>query len=286
MACELHLGQADGGFEWSYQKAFNTLRKTECLAGLFFEADGDGDLDLYLAMGGYESAEDSPLLQDVLLLNDGRGQFFAAPAGRLPAFPTSSSVVTAADVDRDGDLDLFVGGRVIPGKYPTAPSSRLLINDGRAGFSDGTARLAPVLTTAGMVTGGCWSDVDGDGWPDLMITTEWGPVKCLVNRIDENKGFVDETETRGLKRWLGWWNSILPMDTDQDGDMDFIVGNTGLGSKYKASTKKPAVLFYGAFDEGKGKQIIEAAFKDGRFVPVRGLSCSSSRMDWISKQFR
>ena len=134
-------------------------------------------------MGGYESAEGSSLLQDVLLLKDGKGGFAAAPDGKLPAFANSSSAVAAADVDRDGDLDLFVGGRVIPGKYPTAPPSRLLLNDGKGAFQDVSDTSAPALKTVGMVTSGCWSDVDGDGWRDLMLTTEWGAIRCLINRI-------------------------------------------------------------------------------------------------------
>jgi predicted nucleotidyltransferase len=285
MSSELQLQQEDGGFSWSFQKAFNAHRNGEALGALFFEADGDGDPDLYVAYGGYENPEGSPLLRDQLYLNDGTGKFPAAPANNLPDIRTSSSVVSAADADRDGDLDLFIGGRVIPRNYPGHPPSRLLLNDGHGRFSDVTDRRAPALLSSGLVTGACWSDVDNDGWLDLMVCHEWGPVKFYHNRMQSGEGLVDATAATGLSAWTGWWNGITPTDTDGDGDIDFVVTNVGLGSPYRASPKQPTVLFYGAFNPGEGHQLVEATFKEGRLVPLRGRAALSKVMPGIAERF-
>lgn len=252
---------------------------------LLFDADSDGDRDLYVVSGGVECEPKSDLLRDRLYLNDGRGKFEHAPQSALPPNRDSGSCVTAADFDRDGDLDLFVGGRVVPGEYPTSPNSRLLRNDSTkqtASFSDVTTEVAPSLLKTGMVTSALWTDVDADGWTDLLVTHEWGPVKLFRNR---NGQLEDQTETAGLSKRLGWFNGIAGGDVDLDGDIDYVVTNFGRNIKYQASSEHPVHIYFGDFD-GTGKnRIVEAAHKGDRLLPVRGKSCSQHAMPFLAEKF-
>ena len=273
----------------------------EDMGSLFFDADGDGDLDLYVVSGSVECEPGDEALQDRLYLNASdpdrpsrSPKFVKAPEGALPDLRDSGSAVVAADFDRDGDLDLFVGSRIIPGRYPESPRSRLLENqssttDGKTKvrFVDVTEKLAPDLLTAGLVTAAVWSDANNDGWVDLLVTTEWGPV-----RLFENQGgrLVDATPKAGLEKRLGWYNSITAGDIDHDGDIDFLVGNFGLNTKYGSpSPSKPQLLYYGDFDGNGKSNIVEAKYElqpDGtkRCLPMRGLGCSSDAMPWVRKK--
>ena len=229
------------------------------MGAVFFDADRDGDPDLYVVSGGVEYGADSPKLVDRLYINEGNGVFARAPAGTLPNVRDSGSCVAAADYDRDGDLDLFVGSRVVPGQYPMSPTSRLLRNDSTGGelkFSDATESDAVGLAQTGMVTSALWSDVDGDGDVDLLITHEWGPVKLYRN---EDGRLVDATKEAGLAERLGWWNGISGCDVDHDGDIDYVVTNFGLNTKYRASAEQPVVMYYGDFEGYGDSQIVEAA---------------------------
>ena len=223
----------------------------------------------------------SALLADRLYLNDGGGIFTAAPPGTLPKLGDSSGVVAAGDFDRDGDLDLFVGSRVIPGQYPLAPESRLLRNDGGR-FSDVTQLLAPQLQRTGLVTGAIWSDADADGWIDLLVTHEWGPVKLFANRQGR---LVDRTREAGLEAWLGWWNGIAARDLDADGDIDYAVTNVGLNSRYRATPDHPTLLYYGDFDDSGTLQLVEAEFKDGKLVPIRSRAHSIQALPILQDRF-
>ena len=165
---------------------------------MFFDCDGDNDLDLVVASGSVEHPPANPAYADRMYLNDGKGYFVPAKSGSLPTNLDSSSVIATADFDRDGDLDLFIGGRGVPGAYPTASSSRLLRNS-NGKFTD-VSKLSPALTEKRIVTGAIWSDADGDGWVDLLISTEWGPIQFLRN--DKGK-LVDATEESGLSPFLG-----------------------------------------------------------------------------------
>ena len=270
------------------QSAFKTLREDascEDMGALFFDADGDGDADLYVVSGGVEHGPDSPLLEDRLYINNGNEDFVRAPQAALPALRDSGSCVNAADYDQDGDLDLFVGSRVVPGQYPVSPLSRLLRNDsssGKIAFVEATQNDAPDLNTVGMVTGSLWSDADNDGDVDLFVTLEWGPVKFFRN--DAGK-LVDATFEAGLAGFQGWWNGITGCDVDHDGDIDYAVTNFGLNTKYHASDEHPVMVYYGDF-EGKGEyQIVEAARHDGALWPVRGRSCSSNAMPTLAQKF-
>ncbi len=250
---------------------------------LFFDADGDGDEDLFVVSGSVEWEHGDGHFRDRLYLNDGLGNFKKAEENALPSLTSSGSAAAAADFDRDGDLDLFVGGRVVPGRYPIPARSVLLINDGSGRFLDGTYRLASDLAYTGMVTAALWSDADGDGWLDLFVTHEWGTVKLFHNR---NGQALDEvTGESGLGEHSGFWNSISGSDFDGDGDIDYLVGNLGLNSKYHATVEHPEVMLYGDLDAGGKDHIIEASFDEhsGDLLPRRGLSCSSRAMPSLLK---
>jgi hypothetical protein len=274
---------------------------SEDMAPLFFDADGDGDLDLYVVSGSVECEPGDPSLRDRLYLNvtepgdPGRKpEFVKAPDDALPNLRDSGSTVVAADFDRDGDLDLFVGSRIVPGRYPESPKSRLLENQTTTKgdktivrFVEVTEKVAPSLLSAGLVTAAVWSDANNDGWLDLLITTEWGPVRFLENQKGQ---LVDSTAKSGLDKRLGWYNSIAAGDFDHDGDVDFAVGNFGLNTKYGSpSFSKPQLLYYGDFDGNGKSNIVEAKYElqpDGtkRCLPMRGLGCSSDAMPWVRKK--
>ena len=276
---------SDGKFKRKRIDAFELDAKCEDLGSTFFDVDGDQDLDLYVVSGGIEHEAKSKWFQDRIYVNDGDGNFDRAQ-NALPDLRFSGSCAMPADFDRDGDMDLFVGGRVVPGQYPVAASSYLLRNESSEEtirFVDTTDENAASLKNSGLVTGGVWSDVNNDDWPDLVITYEWGPIKLLLN----NNGVLEDmTEQFGLSKLTGWWNDIVGLDFDNDGDQDFIVTNFGTNTKYHASAKHPSLLFYNEFDASGKYQIVEAkTSKDGRLLPVRGRSCSSHAVPMLASKF-
>lgn len=253
--------------------------RCEDVGAVLFDQDGDGDLDLVVTSGGAEVSAGHSLLRDRFYRKD--GDTFARVDDVLPDVRESSGRAVAADYDGDGDLDLFVAGRIVPGAYPDAPSSRLYRNDGSA-FADVTEEIAPALAAAGMVTDALFVDVDGDARLDLLVSAHWQPVRLLRN---DGAAFVDATEAAGLAAASGWWNSLCAWDCDGDGDLDIVAGNHGRNSKYKASVKKPARLYFGDFDENGTRDLVEAKYEGDRLLPVRGLSCSSGAMPSMTKQF-
>ncbi|HCV27773.1 MAG TPA: RNA-binding protein [Dehalococcoidia bacterium] len=272
------------GDTWSEGATFPGSDSHEDMGSLFFDADGDGDSDLYVVSGGVELSKGRAGYRDRLYLNDGTGKFEIAAGNVLPELADSGSCVVAGDYDLDGDLDLFVGGRVVPGEYPSPPTSRLLRNDsGVAGvrFSDVTTEVAAAAHRAGMVTAALWSDVDADGDPDLLVTYEWGPVRLFLNAGGQ---FKDATTESGVGDLLGWWNGIAGGDVDADGDIDYAVSNFGLNTKYHPTPKKPAVLYYGDFSGDGLNRIVEAKKTSDGTLPVRGFSCSSAAISGISKK--
>lgn len=212
----------------------------EDAASLLFDFDQDKDLDLYVVSGGSKFELGSSIYQDRLYLNDGQGNFSRSTA--LPSMKTSGSCVTGADFDQDGDIDLFVGGRVSPGHYPNSPRSYLLRNDG-SHFEDITSSVAE-LSRIGMVTNALWSDFDKDGWMDLVIVGEWMPLTVFRNVNGELEKMDSPIPTSN-----GWWNVIREGDFDNDGDLDYVAGNLGENQDYKASPDQPFVLYAEDFDQ-------------------------------------
>jgi hypothetical protein len=234
---------------------------------IWFDANGDGSDDLLVTKGGNGLPAGSAEYQPQLYFSDGRGACRQAPADALPALPISAGAVAVADFDRDGRLDVFIGGRVEPGRYPSAPMSALLRNCGGR-FEDVTDRVAPMLRHVGMVTAALWSDVDSDGWPDLLIALDWGPVKYFHNR--KGLGFEDWSSKAGFaSAGTGWWTSIAAADFNGDGRPDFVVGNVGLNTQYRASPAVPALLYSGAFGGNGSPQLIEGYFEGNRLYPWR-----------------
>ena len=245
----IFLQKKDGTFTRKDMTAVNTA---DNMGALFFDADNDGDADLYISAGGSAVVKkDDTTFRHHLLLNDGKGNFDKEV--QLPVVMTSASSVAAADFDRDGDLDLFVAGRLNPGKYPSAPRSYLLRNDlvnGKIVFTDISGGE---LSAPGMITAVLWTDFDSDGWLDLVIAGEFMPVRFFKNYKGSLKEF---TESTGLQHTNGWWNSIVAADFDKDGDIDYVMGNLGLNSPLKASKDEPVCVYANDYD------------KDGRIDPV------------------
>jgi enediyne biosynthesis protein E4 len=234
---------------------------------LVFEADGDGNLDLFVAKGGVNRPASDQAYQPRLLLGRGKGQFAEAPDDALPAFPVSSGPVVAGDFDRDGRLDLFIGGRVVPGDYGATPRSALWRNLGGR-FVEVTETLAPGLAEIGRAQAALWSDVDQDGWPDLLVATHWGDVHCWRN--EGGQRFREATAELGFAAaGAGWWNSIAAADFNGDGAIDYALGNLGLNTRYQATPERPVVLFSGVFDATGRTHLIESETVDGRPMPIR-----------------
>ena len=277
----VRLGEAGIAPAAADAETFQNDAAREDMGGLFFDFDGDGDDDLYVVSGGLGRWPGDFLLGDRLYVNDGSGAYDRAGSEVLPTDRVSGSLAAAADFDRDGDLDLFVGGRLLPRRYPGTPSSRLLVNSGGA-FTDATEKLAPELVKTRLVTSALWSDADGDGWLDLFVTHEWGPLKYFRN--DRGK-LTDMTGPAGLADLKGWWNGITGRDIDNDGDIDYAVSNFGLNTKYHPSPKKPVYLYYGEFGELDEMRLVEAKYEQDTLYPVRGRSCSTAAMPFLSEQF-
>jgi len=249
---------------------------------LIFDADGDGRNDLLITKGGNSQPAGMPDYQPRLYLNTGSGLQLAPPE-TLPALSISTGAVAAADYDHDGRLDVFIGARMLPGMYPETPRSALLANQGGK-FVDVTDTLAPGLREVGLVTGALWSDADGDGWLDLLLTLDWGQVKCFHN--NQGRGFEDWTDRAGFAAaGTGWWQSMATADFNGDGQPDYVVGNVGLNTQYHADPNHPALLFYGEFKEGAGPLIVEAHYEGEKFYPWRCRKDLSAAIPAVLQRF-
>jgi len=261
----LFIQKKNGQFEKTNQKLFEADQISEDVDCAFFDADKDGDLDLYVNSGSNEFPSSSSALSDRLYFNDGKGHFIKSaqmlPAGKYE----STSCVTPADFDKDGDVDLFVGCRLLPFSYGLPVDGYLLENDGKGNFMDVSEVKAKGLKKIGMITDMVWADVDRDGDLDMVIVGDWMPVKIFVN---ENGTFNDQSEQYGLANTEGWWHTIVAKDLDGDGNMDFILGNHGLNSFYKASTDQPVSMYINDFDlNGTIEQII-CTYNGNKSYPV------------------
>ena len=271
----------DGYFNNTSQKSIFKDSLSEDVAAEFFDADNDGDQDLYVASGGYELNENDAALQDRLYMNDGKGKFTKKEMA-LPQMLTSKGCVKAADVNGDGNIDLFVGGRVVPGKYPTAPRSYILINDGKGNFKDATKNICVSLQQIGMITDALWIDLNNDKQPDLIVVGEWMPVKVFLNQkeklTDASSAYIHFTSS-------GWWNRIYAADFDGDGDKDLIVGNWGLNQQFHATEKQPLSIYYKDFDENGSIDPIFCYYINNIAYPAASKDDITQQIPSLKKKF-
>ncbi len=272
-ASALFVQNKDGTFKQEQQELFAEDAINEDVNALFFDANVDGSPDLYVACGGNEFWGNKKALQDRLYINNGKGKF--TKSSGLPLFYGNSSVAVSADFDKDGDMDLFVGGRVVSKKYGEAPPSYLLINDGKGNFSIARNNIAPGLNNIGMVTDATWTDKNMDGWPDLVIVGEWMPITIFLN----NHGLLENrTEAEGLGNTTGLWQSVKADDIDNNGFPDLLVGNWGENSKLKANLEYPLKLYIGDVDGNGDADQVMAVAKEGNYYTF-------SNKEDLEKQF-
>ena len=273
-------GQRDK-FTRSAIRSADNRKLNDDMGALFFDADGDNDLDLYVVGGGNEWPAEHPNYQDHLYRNKGLDahgtpQFIDDPTA-LPDTRSSGSCVVAADYDRDGDLDLFVGGRVQPRNYPMPARSYLLRNDdGR--FTDATEQVAPGLAQIGMVTAALWSDYDNDGQVDLVVGGEFMSITFFQNQRGQLKKLSTNLPT-------GWWNSLTASDFDKDGDIDYVAGNLGLNSRFKASASEPITVYAKDYDQNGTLDPIFCAYNGGKCYPVAPRDQLSEQVPGLKKRF-
>ncbi|MDA0330918.1 MAG: VCBS repeat-containing protein [Bacteroidetes bacterium] len=246
--------------------------------------DNDGDKDLYIVSGGNEYEPNSPMLKDRLYMNDGFGNFKFNDKS-IPDNFSSGMRVSSADFDKDGDLDLFLGGRVVPGNYPIPADSYLLINNSskdKISFTNADDSVFP-YKDIGLVTSSVWADYNNDSWPDLIVVGEWTPIifyKNIEGSFSEDNSLIDKDSTRG------WWYDITAEDFDNDGDLDFVVGNLGNNYKYQTSEEETFDIFYNDFDQNNTGDIVLSYFNDGEQYPLRGRQCSSDQIPAIKTKFK
>ena len=278
----IFIQQKGGSFKPLNKSFLPETNFTDIVDAAFFDADGDGDLDLYVVHGGNEFAVGDPLLANKLWINDGKGIFKEAEPGSLPFLANNGSCVRPCDFDGDGDIDLFVGSRSVPGAYGWSPEQVLLENDGKGHFKNVINSRAKSLKTSGMVTDACWIDYDKDGDQDLVVVGEWMNISIFRN----DKGiFTDVTNLAGLGETSGWWNCIKAVDIDGDGDMDLIGGNLGLNSLLKASVKEPVEMYLNDFDNNGSPDQVICTYQNGVSYPLASLDELESQISGLDKKY-
>ncbi|WP_299888768.1 VCBS repeat-containing protein [uncultured Lacinutrix sp.] len=277
--------QTKTGFVESKQEVFIKDKIQEDVNAMFFDVDLDGDQDLYVVTGGNAFGPNTELYQDRLYINNGKGTFSKSEA--LPKMYISGSRVYQIDFNQDGKPDLLVLGRHLPDLYPQPTTSFLLENvstDLEVEFIDVTKKMAPDLENIGMSTSAVVTDFNKDGKEDFIIVGEWMPIKVFENSGTE---FKDVSETVNLgQETTGWWWSIKEGDFDNDGDIDFIVGNNGLNYKYKASEDETFDIYSKDFDNNKKSDIVLSYYNEGKQYPVRGRQCSSEQIPGVKNKFK
>ncbi len=278
----IYIQGKKGKFSLAPSESLEMDKASEDMDALFFDADSDGDQDLYVVSGGGSDFDkNSPLLQDRLYLNNGKGQLQKANT-RLPKMISSGAKVKAYDFDSDGDLDLFVGGRTSPGQYPVSPRSYLLEN--RSGkFVDITTKRAKELQNIGMVTDFVWTDFNQDNAIDLIVVGEWMPVSFFEN--DGSGTFNLNKQDYPSEDLKGWWYSVTAADVNADGKEDYILGNIGLNNKFHPSHEKPLKIYSNDYDEDGKLDIVISSYYKGKEVPMRGKECSTEQIPGLEEKF-
>ena len=278
-AGKLFIQHPKGIFTDQKASAFLIDKDHEDMGSVFIDIDGDGDQDLYVVSGGNELPGSKKQYIDRIYINDGSGNFIRDKKS-VPFSNISGQVVLKNDIDGDGDQDLFVGGRIIPGKYPYPSDSKLLLNV-NGSFQDVTSQLAPEFDKLGMITGACFSDYDSDGDDDLIIVGEWTGI-MIFNNVN---GSFKKVEIPTLNNTTGLWFSIKEHDYDHDGDPDYFVGNLGNNAKFKVDGENAFHIFSKDFDGTGSYDIVLSNYYDGKLVPSRGRECSSEQMPFIKDKF-
>ncbi len=275
---KLFVQNGNGGFTAASSQPWSVHTKSDILGALFFDADSDKDLDLYVARGGSEFADGSLNYQDGIYINDGKGNFSASSS--LPLINTSTKAIAAGDWDNDGDLDLFVGSRNKPRKYPYPDKSYFLRND-NGKFTDVTSDVLSESSELGMISDAVFADKDNDGDVDLLICGDWMSPVWMIN----DGGKFSKADIAGLNASSGWWNSVMLADINGDGHMDILSGNAGTNNKFKATVEAPFIVLARDFDMNGASDIVLATQFEGREVPVRGRECSSQQLPYIAEEF-
>lgn len=274
---QIQIQTKEGNFKVLKSNPFQADIVSEDIGALFFDSDNDGDLDLYVCSGSNEFNKNSNALQDRLYINDGEGNF-TKNISALPKMISSTKIVESGDIDNDGDLDLFIGGRLTPGEYPKTPQSYILKNN-NGSFTDVTNDMSEKLAFTGMVTGAKFEDINNDNLLDLTIVGEWmGFTQFINNGRTFTKQKVN-ISTEGL------WFSLNSGDIDSDGDIDFIAGNLGTNSKFKASKEKPFNIYGNDFDDNGSYDMVLSAYEGDKNYPIRGRECSAQQVPSLKEKF-
>lgn len=284
----LYMQLPDGMFKVASSQPWKQDAESEDISALFFDADKDGDADLYVTSGGSEWVMPGPALQDRLYVNNGKGEFIKSEKA-LPNEVYNGTCVSSADFDKDGDIDLFVGAGAIPGYYPFNKGNMILRNDTdpvskELKFTDVTNNIGgDSLSKAGMCTDASWTDVDNDGWLDLIVIGNWMPVTFYHN--DKGNKFRNITESLGLQKTNGWWCRILPADIDNDGDQDFILGNMGTNTQFKTSEQEPLALYVDDFNNDERIDPIMTWYIQHKSYPFNSRDELVEQMPVLNKRF-
>lgn len=276
----VYMQKSNGNFEKRLLSSFETDKIHEDIGASLFDADMDGDLDLYVVSGGNEFKKDSEYYKDRLYINNGLGQFTINEKA-LPNVITSGSKVKPFDYDEDGDMDLFIAGRHTPWDYPS-PATSILLENNKGIFTNVNEVIAPDLKDIGLVTDMVWSDYNNDGEVDMVLTGEWMPITIL----EQKNGIFNKISSSTLAETEGWWYSVKAVDIDNDGDDDYIAGNLGLNYKYKASLNEPFELYYSDFDSNGTKDLALGYYENNVLYPLRGKQCSTEQIPGLKDKFK